>query len=109
MRTHLSNMHQRVIPTGWKMIQHTTASGNALERQFNFKCFNEAFGFISRVGLEAERRNHHPDWRNVYHQVWVQWSTHDKGNQVTQIDHDMATFCNIVADQIFSKDNESNK
>ena len=58
---------------------------DAIERRFRFADFVEAFSFISAVALEAERRNHHPDWSNVYNRVSIALSTHDAGG-VTEKD-----------------------
>lgn len=52
---------------------------DAIRRDFKFKDFNEAFGFMSRVALAAERMDHHPEWFNVYNRVEVVLSTHDCG------------------------------
>jgi 4a-hydroxytetrahydrobiopterin dehydratase len=54
-----------------------------LLREFRFGTFVEAFGFMSRVALLAERMNHHPDWSNVYGRVTVALSTHDLGGLST--------------------------
>lgn len=63
---------------------------NTLYRKFNFKNFSEAFGFMSRVALEAEKMDHHPLWTNVYNQVEIWLSTHDAGNIVTDKDKKLA-------------------
>ena len=52
---------------------------DAIAKTFVFKDFNEAFGFMSRVALVAEKNDHHPEWRNVYKTVEVVLSTHDAG------------------------------
>lgn len=52
---------------------------DAITRSFTFRSFNEAFGFMSRVALRAEKANHHPEWFNVYNRVDVTLSTHDAG------------------------------
>ena len=52
---------------------------DAIARNFTFSDFNEAFGFMSRVALEAERMDHHPEWFNVYNRVNITLSTHDAG------------------------------
>jgi 4a-hydroxytetrahydrobiopterin dehydratase len=52
---------------------------DAIAKTFVFKDFNEAFGFMSRVALEAEKADHHPEWKNVYKTVEVVLSTHDAG------------------------------
>ncbi len=63
---------------------------SALYRKFQFKDFNEAFGFMSRVALIAEKQNHHPRWTNVWNTVEVWLNTHDAGNVVTDRDRKLA-------------------
>ncbi|HRN36690.1 MAG TPA: 4a-hydroxytetrahydrobiopterin dehydratase [Flavobacteriales bacterium] len=65
-------------------------SGNKLQRSFQFKDFSEAFAFMARVALLAERMGHHPDWRNVYNKVEISLSTHDAGDVVTAKDRELA-------------------
>jgi len=55
------------------------ADGLAIERQFNFRDFSEAWAFMSRVALLAEKQDHHPEWSNVYSRVAVTLTTHDAG------------------------------
>lgn len=61
-----------------------------LKRTFMFHDFNEAFGFMARVALEAERMNHHPFWINVWNKVEIHLSTHDAGNSITEKDRQLA-------------------
>ena len=63
---------------------------NKLYRKFSFKNFNEAFGFMTRVALEAEKMDHHPLWTNVYNTVEMWLSTHDAGDIVTEKDRKLA-------------------
>lgn len=63
---------------------------NSLYRKFTFKNFSEAFGFMSRVALAAEKMDHHPLWTNVYNQVEIWLSTHDAGDIVTDKDKTLA-------------------
>jgi 4a-hydroxytetrahydrobiopterin dehydratase len=80
--------------SGW-----TDVSGReAIGRTFVFKDFNEAFGFMTRAALVAEKRDHHPEWRNVYKTVEVVLSTHDAGG-VTSLDIDLAKAMNAIAAQ----------
>ena len=64
--------------------------GEKLVREFRFKDFNEAFGFMARVALLAERMDHHPEWSNVYNKVTIVLRTHAAGNTVTARDREMA-------------------
>ncbi len=63
---------------------------NTLYRKFQFKNFSEAFAFMTRVALEAEKMDHHPDWSNVYDTVEIRLSTHSAGNVVTDKDRKLA-------------------
>lgn len=61
-----------------------------LYREFEFRDFVEAFGFMTRAAMEAERLNHHPEWSNVYRRVVVYLTTHDAGG-LTPLDFELAT------------------
>lgn len=63
---------------------------NTLYRKFQFKNFSEAFAFMTRVALEAEKMDHHPDWSNVYNTVEIRLSTHSAGDIVTDKDRKLA-------------------
>ena len=63
---------------------------NQLTRSFDFADFSEAFAFMTRVALIAEKMDHHPWWSNVYNQVTIKLSTHDAGNTVTDKDRELA-------------------
>ncbi|HEY4336569.1 MAG TPA: 4a-hydroxytetrahydrobiopterin dehydratase [Puia sp.] len=63
---------------------------NALYRKFEFKDFSQAFAFMTRVALAAEKMDHHPNWSNVYNTVEISLSTHDAGNIVTEKDRKLA-------------------
>lgn len=63
---------------------------NALYRKFEFKDFSQAFAFMTRVALAAEKMDHHPNWTNVYNTVEISLSTHDAGNIVTERDRKLA-------------------
>lgn len=77
---------------GWTELQGREAIG----KTFVFKDFNEAFGFMTRAALIAEKMDHHPEWRNVYKTVEVVLSTHDAGG-VTRLDVDLAAAMNAIA------------
>jgi 4a-hydroxytetrahydrobiopterin dehydratase len=63
---------------------------NKLYKKFEFKDFSEAFAFMTRVAFEAEKMNHHPEWKNVWNTVEVWLSTHDAGDVVTEKDKKLA-------------------
>jgi 4a-hydroxytetrahydrobiopterin dehydratase len=81
--------------SGWSDV----AGREAIARTFTFKDFNEAFGFMSRAALVAEKSNHHPEWRNVYKTVEVVLATHDAGG-VTALDVNLAKAMNAIARQL---------
>lgn len=64
--------------------------GNTLYRSFKFKDFSEAFAFMTRVALIAEKMNHHPTWKNTYNTLEIWLNTHDKGDTVTDRDRKLA-------------------
>jgi len=72
------------IMNSWK------EENNSLYKRFQFKDFAEAFAFMVRVALIAERHNHHPKWTNVWNTVEIWLSTHDAGQIVTDKDHALA-------------------
>ncbi len=77
---------------GWAEVD----GRDAISKTFQFADFNEAFGFMSRVALVAEKADHHPEWFNVYNRVEVTLSTHDAGG-LTQKDIDLASFMDAAA------------
>ena len=68
---------------GWKR------AGAVISKAFTFKDFVAAWGFMSRVALLAEKRDHHPDWRNVWNKVDITLTTHDAGG-LTALDFELA-------------------
>jgi 4a-hydroxytetrahydrobiopterin dehydratase len=69
--------------SGWEL------KDGKLQKSFKFSNFIEAFGFMTRIALEAEKINHHPEWSNVYNTVTVKLSTHDAGG-ITDYDIKLA-------------------
>ena len=67
-----------------------TETADALTRTFTFRDFSEAFAFMTRVAILAEKMDHHPEWSNVYNKVMIRLSTHDAGNVVTEKDRQLA-------------------
>jgi 4a-hydroxytetrahydrobiopterin dehydratase len=80
--------------SGWSEL----TDREAITRTFTFKDFNEAFGFMARAALVAEKSDHHPEWRNVYKTVEVVLATHDAGG-VTARDIKLAQAMNAIAAQ----------
>uniref|UniRef100_A0A0G4I869 4a-hydroxytetrahydrobiopterin dehydratase n=1 Tax=Chromera velia CCMP2878 TaxID=1169474 RepID=A0A0G4I869_9ALVE len=85
----------RTIPE-WKV------ANDAIQRTFLFKDFTQAWGFMSRVALHAEKADHHPDWYNVYNKVEVKLSTHDAGG-LTEKDFALAGVMDKCAKPLLSE------
>lgn len=71
---------------GW----HVSPDGLKIQKSFTFHNFQEAFGFMTRVALEAEKMNHHPEWTNIYNRVDITLTTHDLGG-ISPKDIELAT------------------
>lgn len=70
---------------------------NKLHRSFQFADFSEAFAFMARVAMVAEKQNHHPLWTNVWNKVDIWLCTHDVGDVVTEKDHKLAAAIDKIA------------
>lgn len=86
MPTLLSADQRQTLPV---TLPHWTIHEQSISRELVFNDFNEAFGFMSRVALLAEGRNHHPNWSNVYNRVSITLSTHDLGG-LSDLDVELA-------------------
>lgn len=73
-----------------------TETANSLTRTFTFRDFSEAFAFMTRVAILAEKMDHHPEWSNVYNKVVIRLSTHDAGNIVTDRDRKLAAAIDLL-------------
>ena len=82
----LSADQRQILPV---TLPHWTIHEQSISRELVFNDFNEAFGFMSRVALLAEGRNHHPNWSNVYNRVSITLSTHDLGG-LSDLDVELA-------------------
>ena len=74
----------------WNVLENT------LYRKFSFRNFSEAFAFMTRVALVAEKMDHHPRWTNVYSTVEIWLNTHDAGDVVTEKDYTLAAAINKI-------------
>ena len=79
---------------GWSAVPDR----EAIRKEFRFKDFNQAFGFMTRIALAAEKLDHHPEWFNVYNRVDVTLATHD-ADGVTELDVTLATLMDAAAMQ----------
>ena len=77
---------------GWSLVE----GREAITRSFKFKSFSEAFGFMARAALEAEKLDHHPEWFNVYNRVDVVLATHSAGG-LTELDVKLAGKMDLIA------------
>ena len=73
---------------------------NRLLKTFKFKDFTEAFGFMTKVAITAEKMNHHPTWTNTYNTVSFELSTHDAGDVVTELDQKLAAAIDKFAAEV---------
>jgi 4a-hydroxytetrahydrobiopterin dehydratase len=78
--------------SGWSEL----SGRDAIAKSFKFKSFSEAFGFMTRTALEAEKMDHHPEWSNVYNKVDVVLSTHSAGG-LTELDVQLAQRMDVFA------------
>jgi 4a-hydroxytetrahydrobiopterin dehydratase len=77
---------------GWRVVE----GRDAIAKSFAFKDFNQAFAFMTRVALMAEKMDHHPEWSNVYNKVEITLTSHDAGG-LTERDIRLAKFIDQVA------------
>lgn len=81
-----------LLNAGWSLV----GDRDAIQQVFKFKTFNEAFGFMTRVAMYAEKWNHHPEWVNVYNRVDVVLTTHSVGG-LSDLDIKLACIMNKLA------------
>ena len=78
---------------GWSVV------AGKIRRSITFESFNQAFGFMTQVALYAEKKDHHPEWSNVYIKVTIDLTTHDLGGISTR-DIEMANYINAIAPKV---------
>jgi 4a-hydroxytetrahydrobiopterin dehydratase len=88
-----TTLAERDLAAALAELRGWTVVNAKLHREFQFKNFVEAFGFMTTVALIAERLNHHPEWSNVYHRVVIDLVTHDAGG-ITSVDVEFARAVN---------------
>ena len=89
--TALSSLHK----AGWTEVE----GRDAIYKEFLFKDFNQAFGFMTRVALKAEKMDHHPEWFNLYNKVKITLSTHDCSG-LSENDVQLANFIETAANSV---------
>jgi len=77
---------------GWSLVEHR----EAIQKSFKLRSFNEAWAFMNRIALLAEKMNHHPEWSNIYNRVDITLTTHD-ANGVSERDIKMAEKINAFS------------
>ena len=78
-----------------KSLDGWSIKNEKLHKEFEFRDFNQAFGFMSRAAMHCEKMNHHPEWFNVYNKLTVDLTTHDAGG-ITQNDINLAKILNSL-------------
>ncbi|KAL1857515.1 hypothetical protein VTK73DRAFT_8043 [Phialemonium thermophilum] len=73
-----------------------TAGGDGIERSFKFKTFAKTWDFMTAVSLQCKLKNHHPEWSNVFNNIFIRWTTHSPRG-LSAKDLDMATTCDFLA------------
>ena len=79
-----------------------TVRSGKLHREFRFRNFNQAFGFMTRAALYSETMNHHPEWSNVYATVVVDLVTHS-ADGITKLDLDLAMKMNVISEELSNR------
>ncbi|GAA6034556.1 hypothetical protein JCM8097_005391 [Rhodosporidiobolus ruineniae] len=92
----------RLASSGWALSQPSQAA-QRLSRDYRFKDFSQAWGFMSRVALAAEKLNHHPEWTNVYNRVSIALTTHDENNSLTALDVKLAERIEKLAESVLGE------
>jgi 4a-hydroxytetrahydrobiopterin dehydratase len=88
--------HYQLSIINYQLIYMWEEKNNTLYKKFEFKNFSEAFGFMTRVALAAEKMDHHPLWTNVYNKVEIWLNTHDAGDIITDKDRKLSAKIDAV-------------
>ncbi len=93
----------KAVKDGVKKIPGWSYKGGKITADYKFADFREAMGFITQVGITADKADHHPEIYNVYNNVTFKLSTHDAGGKVTKKDMDLAREISGIASKILRK------
>ena len=93
----MQKLSETEVAAEMKNLPHWSldSSVGAISREYVFKDFIQAFGFMTQIAIASEKGNHHPEWSNVYQRVRITWTTHD-ANGLTMNDIGMAQFCDTA-------------
>ena len=93
-----------LLSAGWALGNYASGASKAehISKTYTFESFVDAFSYMTRVALAAEKMDHHPDWSNVYNRLTIIWSTHDC-NGLSEKDIKMALFCDSAFSQLTNK------
>lgn len=86
-----------LLSAGWTNVKDR----DAIYKEFLFKNFNQSFGFMTRIAMQAEKMDHHPEWFNVYNKVQITLSTHDVGG-LSDNDVKLANFIEAACKSVVS-------
>lgn len=86
MQEDYSRLSKQELDNALAQLKGWQVKDGKLHRTIEFEDFSEAFAFMTRVAIEAEKLNHHPEWSNVYNRVTIDLVTHDIGNQISNYD-----------------------
>lgn len=95
---HAQKLSEAEISAALQQLPDWTVKDGKLHRRYQFPAFSHAIGFIATAAIEIDKRDHHPEWQNVYNRVTVDLTTHDTGG-ITRRDVDLA----LLLDRIASK------
>jgi len=90
------NFIEPLLKNGWKLGDPDDPQRDAINKEFRFRNFVDAFQFMTGVAMLAEKADHHPEWFNVYSKVHITWSTHDCGG-LSMLDVTLAEACDAMA------------
>lgn len=96
MQEDYSKLSKKDLDDALAKLKGWEVKNNKLHRTLEFGNFSEAFAFMTRVAIEAEKLNHHPEWHNVYNRVTIDLVTHDIGNEISNYDVMLAQKINEI-------------